>query len=78
MVDIRISTDCPFTRMLKRPSCGRRFSEISRFAINFKRSTKAEAIFTSWSKVSCNTPSIRWRKRSTLASGSICISEAPT
>ena len=44
MVEIRTSTVLPRSLMLKRPSCGRRFSEISRPDISFRRSTSAVAI----------------------------------
>jgi hypothetical protein len=44
MVEIRTSTWALRTRTTKRPSCGRRFSEISRPDMSFRRSTIADAI----------------------------------
>ena len=44
MVDMRTSIFWSRTMMFKRPSCGRRFSEMSRPAISFRRSTSAGPI----------------------------------
>ncbi len=53
MVEMRTSMAAFFTLTLKRPSCGRRFSEMSRPDISFRRSTRAEAIFMSASVCTC-------------------------
>ncbi len=47
------------SRILKRPSWGRRFSEMSRLDISFMRSTRAEAMRVSFMVCSWSTPSIR-------------------
>ncbi len=78
MVEIRTSTSRPRTFMLKRPSWGRRFSEMSSPATSLRRSTSAWAMRTSLRMFSWRMPSIRWRIRSTFSSGSIWISDAPT
>jgi hypothetical protein len=47
MVEIRTSMLCARVFTLKRPSCGRRFSEMSRPDMSFRRETSAGAIFES-------------------------------
>jgi len=67
MVEIRTSIWVLLTLTLKRPSCGKRFSEMSRPDMSFSRRTSAEAIFGSASACTCNIPSIR-KRMSTLCS----------
>ena len=76
MVDTRTSMLRLRTRMLKRPSCGRRFSEISSPDMIFRRITRADATRCSFITCSLSTPSIRWRIRTTPSSGSMWMSEA--
>ena len=76
MVARRTSICLSSTRKVKRPSWGKRFSEISASAISLSRETTAEAIRVSSIICSCNTPSIRRRIRSTSSSGSMWISDA--
>ncbi|MNY28464.1 hypothetical protein D3C86_1624390 [compost metagenome] len=76
MVDTRTSRLWFLTRMLKRPSCGRRFSEMSRPAMIFRRMTSAETMRVSLISCSLSTPSMRWRRRRTFSSGSMWMSEA--
>ncbi|MPN22360.1 hypothetical protein SDC9_169743 [bioreactor metagenome] len=75
-VEIRTSTGLPRTLMLKRPSWGRRFSEISRPDISFRRSATAEEILASASVWICSTPSMRKRMRNAFSCGSKWMSEA--
>ena len=76
MVDIRTSMLWPLIFKLNRPSCGNRFSDISKPAISFKRKTIAEAILFSLRIFSWSTPSIRWRIRNAFSSGSMWTSDA--
>jgi len=62
-VDIRTSTVPSLSRTAKRPSCGRRFSEMSRPDISFKRNATAPEILASASVCTCSTPSMRNRMR---------------
>ena len=78
IVDMRTSTALSRTSTLKRPSCGRRFSEISSPAMSFKRNASAGATRKSASVCGCSSPSMRRRMRSTSSCGSMWISDAPT
>jgi hypothetical protein len=60
----------------KRPSCGRRFSAMSRPLISFRRVTSALATPRPSMVCSCSTPSMRWRTRSRPSPGSMCTSDA--
>ena len=64
--------------MLKRPSCGRRFSEMSSLDISLSRSTSAGAILESASVCRCSMPSIRKRICRRPSCGSMWISDART
>ena len=76
MVEMRMSIDWFFSFTLKRPSCGRRFSEISKPDINFRRKASAVAILGSASVCICNTPSMRKRICKRASCGSMWTSEA--
>jgi hypothetical protein len=78
MVDRRMSMRAFLTLIWKRPSCGRRFSEMSRPDISFRRVTSAEAMRVSSMICSCRKPSMRWRTRSRFSSGSMWMSDACT
>ena len=75
MVETRTSILRPFTRTLKRPSWGIRFSEMFRPAISFRRNTSAALTRFSFITCSCSTPSTRCRMRTTVSSGSMWMSE---
>ena len=77
-VDTRTSTARPATRNEIRPSCGRRFSAISSFAITLIRDITNGAIFPGGCKISRNIPSTRKRIRKRFSNGSTCTSEALT
>ncbi len=78
MVERRTSMLRFLIRMLKRPSWGRRRSEMFRPAMSLRRETSALAMRFSFITCSWSTPSMRWRIRSTDSSGSMWMSEAPT
>ena len=78
MVDMRTSTGWSRTITAKRPSCGRRFSEISSAAMSFRRSTIAGPVLTSVSVCGSSTPSMRKRIWTLDSCGSMCTSEAFT
>ena len=61
MVEIRTSTLWSRMRTLQRPSCGRRFSEMSRLAMSLIRVASAPAMRRSAIVCTRSTPS--WRKR---------------
>ncbi len=61
-----------------RPSCGRRRSEMSRFAMIFRRDTRAGCIVCGGDMTSKRTPSMRYRIRIFFSPGSIWISLAPS
>ena len=76
MVASRTSRLLSRTRTVKRPSWGRRFSEMSAPPISLRREISAGAMRLSSITVSCSTPSMRRRMRSTFSSGSMWMSEA--
>jgi hypothetical protein len=67
-VDSRTSRVRSFRRSEKRPSCGRRFSEMSSPAISFRRGSA--------SVCTCSTPSMRKRMRRCRSCGSMWMSDA--
>ena len=74
----RTSIVWSFRRTVKRPSCGRRFSEMSNPAISFKRWASAPPMrLSAWVWV-CKTPSTRTRICRLFSCGSMCTSDAPT
>ena len=75
-VETRTSTARPATRSEIRPSCGRRFSAISRRAMTLIRDTSNGASTLCGSSTSRNTPSQRNRTTSRFSKGSMWISEA--
>ena len=70
-VDIRRSSFRPCTMHRTRPSCGIRRSEMSRFAMIFRRDVIAEAIDAGGFIASNSSPSIRNRTFSFFSAGSI-------
>jgi len=78
MVEIRSSTWMFRTVATKRPSWGRRFSEMSRPDMSFRRSTSGAEIFDSASVWTYRTPSMRKRMKIRVSRGSMWMSEART
>ena len=72
----RISNDCPATRMLMRPSVGRRFSAMSIPAMIFTREMIGPCSFFGGESISWQLPSTRYRTRSLVFIGSMWISLA--
>ena len=77
-VDNRTSSVRSRSRNEKRPSCGRRFSEMSSPAISFRRCANAAAMRLSAVVWVCSTPSTRLRMSRPPSCGSRCTSDAPT
>src|ERR1700682_2284231 len=65
------------SRILIRPSCGRRFSEMSSFAMIFKREMSGSRVRMGRAMMLWRMPSIRKRTRNSFSYGSTWMSEAP-
>ena len=60
-----------FIFSMMRPSCGRRFSLMSSFAMIFTREVMASFNFSGGDMMLCSTPSIRKRTRNSFSYGSM-------
>ncbi len=69
--DTRRSSVRPMIGIWIRPSWGMRFSAMFRFAMIFRRLMMAGCNRLGGLSTSCSTPSIRYRTRKRLSSGSI-------
>ena len=78
IVDMRTSIFWSRAMTAIRPSCGMRFSAMSRPAISFSRSASAGAIFGSPCVCGISSPSMRKRICRRPSCGSTCTSEAFT
>ena len=64
-------------RILIRPSCGRRFSEMSSLAMIFRREISGSRVRIGSAMMLWSTPSIRNRTRNSFSYGSTWMSDAP-
>ena len=78
IVTMRMSIACPSTVSDTRPSCGTRFSAMSRSAMIFTREITPATMRRGIWVVSRSTPSTRKRTRMSRPSGSKWMSEAPS